>query len=193
MKLDIDTLPNTGYFHQLIPLLKQAPPRMWFNGGMVYVNRLTSLAMLPNGVPLFTHDLIMGNRRTYCTGPYLDPAASNFICRKEDYLSLGGCDERFQGYGWEDYQQLYMLERHWRQADPLPGPVTLENAPRRCRDEISRPKARELWQRDKRLCLLHHWHPGSKGTAYKNPSTLANNRRILLDNILKARTTKGPA
>lgn len=183
MKLDVDAFPNERYFQELLPVLIGAEPREWFNGGMFYVSKFYSLCMLnhPLSGPMYYQ--IMDNRRTYSAVPFMNPAASNFICRRREYLFLGGSAPGFKGYGWEDYQQLYMLEKHQRGEDPLPGPVTMENVTRRCRDEISRPKAKALWERNPWLCLLHHWHPAAKGT------NMGPNRKILYEYIKQA---KGP-
>lgn len=188
MKLDIDALPNVNYFRELVPMLRAAQPREWFNGGMFFFNRVYSHSLLnERNLPVggVAYQLVMQNRRTYAGTPYLLPAATNFICRREDYMNLGGCDSRFKGWGWEDYQQIYMLERYWRGGDPLPGVVDLLNVTRRCRDEISRPKARELWERNPWLCLFHRWHAGSSDTSYRSSSS--HNRQILLDWILSHR------
>jgi len=147
MKMDVDALPNVRYFRELLPILRGAREREWFNGGMVYATQGFSQSHLKEEqMPLtestYTH--LMNLRHLHCTCSK-GPEATNFICRREDYLALGGGDSRFRGWGWEDYQQIYMLERYWRQSDPLPGEVTLANITHRCRLEISQPKARELW------------------------------------------------
>jgi len=187
MKMDVDCLPNVDYFRSLLPMLKTAAPREWFNGGMFYLNR-RFLMITANGEPmsLLTYQYIMNNLSIYSASSYLAPAASNFICRRMDYLNLGGCDERFKGYGWEDYQQMYMLERAWLGRDPLPGELNYENVTRRCRDEISRPKAKQLWEKNRKLCLIHRWHPGSSDASYR--ASMDANRQILLKWILYDRT-----
>ena len=176
MKLDVDALPHANYFKALLPLLVLAKDREWFNGGMFYLKRYYTLL---NSFPTDVYEHIMRNRRSYSGSSYLLPAASNFICRRMDYLNLGGCDERFRGYGWEDYQQIYMLERSWLGRDPLPGELNLGNVTARCRDEISRPKARELWEKNSQLCLLHRWHPVSTDPSYR--ASMDANRQVLLD------------
>lgn len=191
MKLDVDALPNEDFFAKLLAVLGAAQPKEWFNVGMFYVNKEASERFLNKDRDLVSRDVyweITRSIHAYSSSPYRFPAASNFVCRKQDYLRLGGCDQRFKGYGWEDYQQLYMQERYWQGKDPLPGPITLENVTRRCRDEISRPKARQLWERDRQLALLHVWHPPSKTPQYRSKQISNNNRRILLEYILKART-----
>ncbi len=180
MKLDLDALPNVRYFRELLPLLSTAEPKQWFNGGMIYMSRLACLRYLAlSSMPVSeeTYRFLM-KERSFRTG-YMEPSASNFICRRRDYLDLGGCDWNFLGYGWEDYQQLFMLESHERGCNPLPGPLDSHNVTQRCRDEISRPKAKMLWQRNEWLCLLHHWHPKSAIC----PAKIASNRKILLEYI----------
>lgn len=187
MKLDLDALPNVRYFSALLALLEQAQPKEWFNGGMIYINQAMSVSLLGRrDMPLSAdaYQWIMKNRESCSSDPYTLPAATNFICRRKDYLELGGCDEKFQGYGWEDYQQIYMLERHWLGKHPLVGMAHLANVTQKCRDEISRPKAKQLWERNEWLVLLHHWHPRSRESAYRNPITIQKNRQLLLDHIL---------
>lgn len=176
MKLDVDAIPNVMYFQELLHLLEKAEPREWFNGGMLMMNRhvFTGTGIVTTG-----YQTIMANRKSYSTNPI--PVASNFICRTEDYLSMGGCDERFKGYGWEDYQQIYGLERNWLQKDPLPGPVTLDNVIARCREEISRRKAKELLLKNPWLCLIHQWHPNNPDPAYR--AHMQANKRVLFDYI----------
>lgn len=188
MKLDVDTMAHTSYFTNLLPVLQKAHPREWFNGGMFYMARPHSEIMLPlSNLPLpeRIYDQIMSQRRTYSSSSYILPAATNFICRKEDYLKLGGCDAGFRGYGWEDYQQIYMLERYQARREPLPGIVTLQNVTARCRDEISRRKARQLWERNPRLCLIHKWHAVSVQSGYH--SNMNQNRELLLGYINRLR------
>ena len=192
MKLDVDAMPNIRYFEKLIPLLRKAKPRQWFNGGMFYINKTYSERCLDIDCDLLGEknykDLV--HRIMVTSGQvYRLPAATNFICRAEDYLKLGGCDQRFRGYGWEDYQQIYMLERYQQGKDPLPGVIALNNVSERCRNEISRPKARELYMESEFLALLHHWHPGSNDASYKTRLILDENRTILLDYITQARIT----
>lgn len=180
MKLDVDTLPHTIYFSELVGCLRTAQPREWFNGGMFYLNEHYSRSFFAGGGVLTpeVYQTIMSYPRSYSASSYYLPAASNFICRKQDYLKAGGCDERFRGYGWEDYQQIYLLEKHQLQTEPLPGFVDLKNVTQRCRDEISRPKARGLFQRNRWLCLIHHYHP-RKDSPYFH--SMAANRQVLLD------------
>ncbi len=180
MKLDIDALPNPRYFKGLLPVLYLAKPREWFNGGMLYLSRAASLALC---LDESSYARIMNDPSPYSGTSFLRPAGTNFICRREEYLALGGCDERFRGYGWEDYQQIYMLEKYQRGTSPLPGRVDLTNVTWRCRDEISRVKAWELFQRNKWLCLLHRWHP--RVVAGGHRAGMDNNRKILLEHIQK--------
>lgn len=185
MKIDVDTLPSLLYFRKLIEFLKGAGPRDWFNCGMLYFKRHFTRSLLTKGMqpmgPAF-HHMICQNFKLYSAG-YHRPAATNFICRTLDYIDLGGCDVRFHGYGWEDYQQIYMLEKYQQAKDPLPGPINFDNVTRRCRDEISRRKAWELFQIDETFCLFHRWHPA----VHKDPKALGKNKEVLLDWIQKSR------
>ena len=188
MKIDIDTIPCLMFFRELKKALEQAGPREWFNCGMVYFKRAFSESLLTKSrMPLGSafHHMVCQNLRTYSAGGYYLPSATNFICRAQDYLDLGGCDPRFDGYGWEDYQQIYMLERYQQAKDPLPGDVNIHNVTQRCRDEISRRKAREMFQMNEAFCLFHRWHSPSP----KNPQSISKNRQILLEWIEESRNT----
>lgn len=183
MKLDVDALPHVNFFRELIPVLRAAGPRQWFNCGMFYTDQhFTKIHLSEEQMPMAAN-AYKGIRHS---GSYNLPQATNFICRREDYLNLGGCDPAFRGWGWEDYQQIYMLEKYQRGADPLPGVVNFENVTGRCRDEISRPKAAELWTQHG-LCLLHRWHPPSSDPTYKSKMISHNNRHTLLRYIHNAR------
>lgn len=183
MKMDVDVFPSVRYFKELLGVLSTAQPKEWFNGGMIYLDRRWPVGMMSLPLTEGVYQHIMDNRRTYSDKPYLYPAATNFICRRQDYLDLGGCSEQFKGYGWEDYQQIYMLERHQQGKDPLPGLITMTNVTQRCRDGISRPKARGLWERNPWLCLLHNWHPQGPRT----PGGMNRNRQVLFNYIMDRR------
>lgn len=186
MKLDVDALPNVRFFKELLPLLAKAGPKEWFNCGMMMVSQNSTRQFLgasPLSQEVFM--MITANRSRHCGPACAGPVATNFICRTKTYLNLGGCDDNFRGYGWEDYQQIYMLERHQQGQNPLPGIVNFDNVTRRCCREISRRKARELFQKNPWLCLLHHHHPASTNTKYKSHEIMKRNRQVLLDYILK--------
>lgn len=184
MKFDVDCIGHTHYFKELVDVLKQAPPHHWYNGGMFYLDRSSSSTHAAAGkMPLTAFDY-------YRMSDYVGTkplGGSNFICRRKDYLDLGGCDSRFSGWGWEDYQQIYMLEHHQTGTDPLPGDIDESNVTQRCRDEISRRKIKELITINDRLGLLHRWHPPSTSLDYRNAAQSAANRRILLEYIYARR------
>ena len=188
MKIDVDTLPSSTFFRELRDLVKTADKREWFNCGMIYFkqvfsNSVLSLAIQPIGK--LTHQMICQNLKLYSSRGYHQPAATNFICRTQDYVELGGCHQEFHGYGWEDYQQIYMLEKYQQAADPLPGTISLANVTQRCREEISRRKAAELFARSETFCLFHRWHSMSP----KHHKMMDRNRRILFEYILKCRAS----
>ncbi|QDP54873.1 MAG: putative glycosyltransferase like family 2 [Prokaryotic dsDNA virus sp.] len=190
MKLDVDALPHEEYFQAMLDRIIHAEHREWFNGGMLYLHRGASAGMLQlDQLPITRdrHHYIARNIKQFSSSSYQLPAATNFACRKKDYFSFGGTDDRFRGWGWEDYMVIYMLERLWRGVDPLAGEVNFHNVTRRCRDEIGRPRSAELYRRDDRLALLHHWHPVSKDPKYKNEEQSNRNKQILLERILNSR------
>lgn len=186
MKLDIDALPNVRYFSELVPILELSIGREWFNGGMFYLNQVMSAALFGKGMPLTENSYlsIMRNRHHWSANLYFDPASTNFICCRRTYLKLGGCSNLFKGWGWEDYQQTFMLEKYQQGDNPLKGELTLDNVTHRCKVEITRRKATELWEKNPWLCLIHRFHPPSTDKAYRSHSQ--NNRQVLFDYIKKS-------
>jgi len=195
MKMDVDTIPNVRFFPELLSVLETARSREWFNVGMIYLNRLASLGYFaPHRLPVSAavYVDVMKSLPVISASPYRMPAGSNFVCRRRDYIEAMGGDpdhalRGFFGYGWEDYLQLYLLERHFLQRDPLPGWLDEKNVTQRCRDILSRAKAKDTWLRNPWLCLLHHWHPVARNTEYRDPAKMDANRRFLLSEILKFR------
>lgn len=187
MKLDVDAIPNSRYFQQLLSVLGSSSDREWFNGGMLMLSQRTSGQL---GLPLSESEYtrIVSLPRMYASQNGWFPQATNFICRRADYLKLGGCHKDFHSYGWEDYQQIYMLENFYRGRDPLPGEITIQNVTNRCRDEISRPKAKQLSDRDRWLTLLHRWHPVG---SYKTKEVMDRNRAVLFGYVEANRKTGG--
>lgn len=187
MKLDVDCLTNTEFFRELIPVLQSAKPREWFNCGMLMLDKADSerycnTAYLPHDDGKYRKILQVLLEKGGIKA--VTPVSTQFICRTDDYLRLGGCLPAFKGWGWEDYQQIYMLEKFQQGRDPLAGEtVTLQNVTRLCRDLISRPKAIQLTQKSPFLALFHHWHP----PAEKNQRQVDRNRIILYDYIVRQR------
>ncbi len=189
MKMDVDTIPSVSFFKSLLPVLRAARPLEWFNVGMFYVNGVPSNLFLQDRHLPLSRDAfaaLVERARLSGLGSYRYPQATNFVCRKEDYLSFGGCSSEFKGWGWEDYQQIFELEWMQFSKDPLPGSIGIQNVTQRCRDEISRPKARELWKRNKDLCLLHRFHLNGNNPEYKAQSK--QNKEVLLRHILRNKT-----
>lgn len=189
MKFDLDAIPSVDFFKNLIPVIEEAKEREWFNCGMFFLNIRASAKYLESDrlpVTQAIREEIVRRIRIYGWKSEI-PDASNFICRREDYLSFGGCDKRFSGYGWEDYQQTYMLERRFKKSDPLPGELTFQNVAGRCKSEICRRKARMLFDKDNSLCLFHRWHGIKKDGVYKSREGMQANRKVLFDCINEAR------
>lgn len=198
MKLDVDCMTHQGFFKALCGVLARAEEGDWFNCGMLYVNQdVSQKVLVPERMPL-TESACMGlvtaGKRvsSFLSGKL---GGSNFICRKDDYLRSGGGDGRFRGWGWEDYQQMYMLELGRLGRCPLPGRVDITNVSNRCRDEICLPKIAELRIIDPSAVLLHKWHAAAKGTDYRSYS--AANKEVLLSYInehgkKKRSTTRSP-
>lgn len=174
MKLDLDAMVNPSYFENLFAVLSQARPREWFNGGMIYINQTYSRAYLDDPVTPQGYQYLMARRSAISQlGGRI--GGSNFICRREDYLATGGCDPRFRGWGWEDYQQTFSLEVQFRDRLPWPEVPPVESITAACRDMITRPKAEALLRESPWLCLLHHYHE----TSPRNHSL--ENRTVLWD------------
>ena len=185
MKLDVDTIPHVNFWQALLPVLEKAAPRQWFNVGMGYMTQRVSESVVSG----FTSSHLTGevvvrmlqSPRDYFANWRGSPAGTNFVARREDYLLQAACDPRFRGYGWEDYQQIYDLERFEIGGDPFCGTsVTYQNVTRLCRDVIGMRKAAELLSKNGCLCLLHHWHPVGSGL-YRNRGQMDRNRAVLLE------------
>jgi len=196
MKLDVDTIPNMRFFKELLPVLKGLGERQWLNVGMFYINQAATEAYL-NDARLPLGELpfleLSQSPRAFGAMSYPYPSATNFVCRKKDYLDMGGCLEGFRGYGWEDYQQIYGLEFQARGRCPLLTNVTLENVTSLCRDGISRTKARMLHSHNKWLALLHRWHPVSSNSQYRSQEIMRANQKLLFDFVVSLRAKSQPA
>jgi hypothetical protein len=195
MKLDIDVIPHLTFFDALEDQLRFAKPLDWFCCGMFHLNQAaTRMYATPPNLPLAgdVYLRLCQDIRTISEQHMKGlPIGTQWICRRQEYLAFGGADQRFRHYGWEDYQQIYMLERARLGRDPLAGPVTLLNVTQRCRDEISRFKAAELFKLDNRLALIHRYHPKITGGNSKYMSSVAANKKILYDYIQQARSDDG--
>lgn len=183
MKLDVDAMPHAQFFQLLVQVLENASEREWFNVGMFYLSANRSILLLgtatrPNKLTAIEVAAVAQNPSLYGNSKYQGPGGSNFVCRRKLYLSLGGCSDRFIGWGWEDYQQMAMLDYAWRGHCILPRPILLSNCANLVRDVISRPAAKRLIDLDAGLCLLHHWHPRELGAYVAH---VEENRKALFD------------
>lgn len=181
MKLDVDCLVHPDFFKSLLPVLASAYPKEWFNIGMFYLTPdITRIARKDFSMKF--RDYLLSTLSVW--SKLNGPAGSNFVCRKEDYIASGWCHPGFVGYGWEDYYQMFFLERRQLGRNPLPGGVNASNVTQRCRDEIGRPKAQESFNRNWDLVLFHQWHAPNTNPRYRTTKQMNDNRRILLDSIL---------
>lgn len=182
MKMDVDCLAHTEFFNALVEHVLVAGQREYFNIGFFNMSR-TASTIVGSGLPYAKYRSMLDDLKRITGKADAQPAGSHFVCRTADYLDCGGCLPEFVGYGWEDYQQLYMLERMRIGDDPLHGIVDIHNVTQRCRDEISRPRCRSLFKLDTRLALMHKWHGSSNDPKYK--TCIENNRRVLLKYVLE--------
>lgn len=181
MKLDVDCFHHRFFWTHLLDVVNEAAPRQWFNVGMFMTDRAR-----PFPVPLGYGDYLAVSSMLFASGKR--PVSSQFVCRVQDYKDAGMCSEEFRGYGWEDYYQLYALQRQFLDRDPLPGSIENGCVTSRCRDEISRPMAAQLYHKSKSLALFHHWHEGTAhDSSYKSAEIINHNRRILYDIITASR------
>lgn len=187
LKLDIDTVAHQDYWNALLPILKTAGEREWFNCGMGYLKHQPSESLAP-GITGADVLRLLQSPRSHFDNWKGCPSGTNFVAPRLAYLEHAQCDARFRGYGWEDYQQLHALERWQLGKDPLEGcQITAKNVTQLCRDRIGIRKSRELWLRDNRLCLLHHWHPVARGTPYRDRRQMDANRAVLFEHCQNAR------
>lgn len=190
MKLDADVFAFPSFWlameEELGRMEAKNNPALWCNVGFFYLTRMATDMARRSALNDRTEDYFRCNLNSvrWTHKPHL-PAASQFICRRETYLELGGCHPDFKGYGWEDYQQLYMLERNF-QGKPLykPGELQLDTITGTLREDLSRSRARALYKKDPRLSLFHQRHPRAPASsAYR--SFTAHNRKVLLDYVTR--------
>lgn len=158
MKSDVDVSVTKDIFTRLVECVSEAEPREWLNVGFGY----GSEAPRP--------------------GRTSDRLGFQFVCRVKDYINMGGCDDGFQGWGWEDYYQMFMLEMHYKGSNPLSGEINIGNVSQRCRDEIARPKALEFG-----LYARHRNHPKQTETSYRTVAQSEANKELLLKLIKECR------
>jgi hypothetical protein len=178
MKMDVDTLPCPSFFKALLPVLQSSPNGEWHNVGMFYLTKAWSKKVESAGLSQLLYCQTITQRGSATIGD--KPGGTNFVCRRENYLRLGGSHSGFFGWGWEDYQQIHMLEKNKLGRSPLSRSVELSSVTRLCRDLIARPKAESLFLRDSRLALLHRWHLPGSTPGYKTPAGSEANKRVLL-------------
>lgn len=179
MKMDVDTVPNVDFFNALKSVLLDAGPREWFNVGMFMLNQTHTESLREIPVPQAAWREMLGHLPDALVPGWSNgPVGTNFVCRRQSYLDLGGCDPHFHGWGWEDYQQIFMLEAYERGSYPLDGPINLTNVTNLCRD-LSRVKAMQTYQTNCALALAHRWHPRN----INNASTSNANRLALFNYI----------
>ena len=175
LKQDVDCLPYDGFYDQVLTFIADelTEPRAWANVGVYYCNEWFSKTYLTGRITRDIYDLAKDAHKASC-----NYASGNcFLANREDYLQIGGCSERFRGWGWEDCQVAYCLEKSYNPEFRLSA-YELETIIDVCRDEITRPKNRATYQRD--IVFLHKWHdPRSDEARYKEFGE--HNRKVLLD------------
>lgn len=177
MKWDVDAIPFPSFWEALQHRLKTL--QTWTNLGFVYMTKFTSekfaLEYWDERIRAQLEKWLKSNLPSTTSDDHL-PAASQFVCRVEDYLELGGCLPAFKGYGWEDYQQIYMLARHYHRQPLFPlKTITPENVTQLMK-EYTREIARKEWEDSgKELILFHRWHRGM----VKDPIQVQQNRMTL--------------
>lgn len=190
MKMDVDTLANPFYFADLVALLEDTSvERKWYCGGMFYTGRRTAQSLQGNSfnpLPMSSYQFIMNHRKEHCNGTgWSLPGGTQFICRRQDYLNMGGCGNGFQGWGWEDYWQVWQLQRQFLRRAPFDD-LRVKTVTQMCRDRIARPLLLDLWKQHPNLCLIHVWHPVQDGSLYRNAEQTEKNRQHLYNLILHA-------
>ncbi len=104
--------------------------------------------------------------RPYTEALFLDPATEGELfvnpmglclwIRADLYREIGGHDERFRGWGWEDREFWERLERH-AEIERMPDRILHMHHPRRAIDDVSGAANAELFHR---LLAAHFPAPG---------------------------------
>lgn len=182
MKLDVDCLIHPNFFVSLHRLLGTAKPRQWFNIGMLHMPSDVTDEARKHLWDVCYFDSLVQSRSKWAQGSYKNPVGSNFVCRREDYLLNAKCHLDFAGYGWEDYYQMYHLEKNYLGKRPIDG-ATFGNVTQKCRGILSRQKALQSFQFDPALCLFHQWHPIIGGT-YRQTAQMLRNKMLLYKAVI---------
>lgn len=181
LKQDVDCLPYDGIYERILQHCRdlQQKPMAWSNLGVFNCTEEFSAEYLSGPISFETFELV---RDTDSTKTEIKRAAGNqILVRRETYERVGGTARDFRGWGWEDYQLIYYLERLEEPSFRL-SEYRLATITQRCRDEISRPKNIRTNELD--LAFLHKWHdPLADPDDYR--AYVDENRKHLLSHILR--------
>lgn len=179
LKQDVDCLPPPGFYDRVLMYIDELAhdPKAWANVGVFYCNRWFSNKFLNELVSEKTY--LLAKHKSRFKERLKNACGNCYLVQRLHYLALGGCSERFIGWGWEDYQVAYFLEKalhpHFELSSHELPTITAV-----CRDEIARPKNALTNARD--IVFLHRWHdPGENPPEYG--AYIDHNRRILWELI----------
>lgn len=183
MKLDVDMMPHEGLWEAIVNMIEDPGDQEWFNLGAVYLLNRVSIRLAEKAVDSLRYARVIDaiDRPKMITNRPL--SGTQFICRRRDYLAIGGTDPGFRGYAWEDYSIVFRLNRLSKNPRPI-SPVRLDTTTRTLKTEIVEPMAKEAFERDRRLTCLHHYHPPLERKPeipchYKHPTRMADNKERL--------------
>lgn len=155
LKQDVDCLPFAGLYNKILShiLTLRSNQKSWSNIGFFYCNKEFSITHLNGIISNDLYEQVKNNDNLKETLKYA--CGNNFLVNREHFLKIGGCSQLFKGWGWEDYQVLYFLEKYYNPNFSL-SEYKIDSITQKCRDEIARPKNQITNQ--KNIIFLHKWH-----------------------------------
>lgn len=181
LKQDVDCLPYPGLYEKLVEHTISIDDNKfaWANIGVYYCNSYFSQKYLHGPV---TYETYLNAKYNDSYKEKLKIACGNcFLVNREHYLEIGGISDRFHGWGWEDYQLLYYLEKAFNPAFKLSS-YNERSVVKNCREELARPK--NAFTNELDLIFLHRWHDKAKDEKNYRKYTQSN-RELLLELVSK--------
>lgn len=180
LKQDVDCIPYVGFYVELLNHIDtlRSNKKLWSNLGVFYCNERFSKECLSDIVTKEIYNQAKHNPD--CKEEIKFACGNCFLVNRNHFIEIGGCSKSFEGWGWEDYQVCYFLEKSLNPQLTLSS-CTLETIVSVCREEIARPKNKSTNEKD--LVFLHKWHDNKENDPTYN-NYIEKNRNTLLKSIL---------